>query len=96
MSEHIEVGAHTQIAECCSVRDSDHGMKRGLSIRDQPVESTPVTIGRDVWIGRGVAVLRGSNIGNGAVLGANSVVLIDIPPYAVAVGVPARTIRIRT
>lgn len=56
----------------------------------------PISIGEDVWIGRGVFVGKGVSIGQGAVIGANSVVVKDIPPYAVAVGAPARVIKYRT
>ncbi|EGT0664110.1 transferase [Citrobacter werkmanii] len=52
-------------------------------------------IGHDVWIGTGVTVLRGVRIGNGAIIGANAVVTKDIPDFCVAVGVPARVIKIR-
>jgi acetyltransferase-like isoleucine patch superfamily enzyme len=95
-SNQIVVGHDTQVAEFSSIRDSDHGLGREGLIRDHPVESTPVRIGSDVWIGRGVAVLRGSTIGDGAVLGANCVVRGEIPPFTIAVGVPARAIRVRT
>lgn len=54
-----------------------------------------ITIGNDVWIGRGCAVLKGTSIGEGVVIGANSVVTSDIPPYAIACGVPARITRYR-
>jgi acetyltransferase-like isoleucine patch superfamily enzyme len=49
-----------------------------------------IVIGNDVWIGHGVTLLSGINIGNGAVIGAESVVTKDIPPYAIAVGNPAQ------
>lgn len=53
-------------------------------------------IGNDVWIGRGVTILAGcKNIGNGAVIGAESVVTKDIPAYAVVVGNPAKVIKYR-
>ena len=52
-------------------------------------------IGHDVWIGSNVLVLRGVRIGNGAVIGAGAVVCRDIPPYSIAVGVPARVIKPR-
>jgi hypothetical protein len=55
----------------------------------------PTDIGSDVWLGDGVVVLAGKAIGHGAVVGANAVVTTDIPPYAVAVGVPARVIKLR-
>ena len=54
-----------------------------------------VTLGNDVWIGHGAIVLPGVSIGTGAAIGAGAVVTKDIPPFAVAVGVPARVIRYR-
>lgn len=54
-----------------------------------------VTIGHDVWIGHGAIVLPGATIGTGAAIGAGAVVSRDIPPFAVAVGAPARPIRER-
>lgn len=54
-----------------------------------------VIIGHDVWIGENVTIMGGVRIGNGAVIGANTVVAKDIPPYAIAVGNPARIIKYR-
>lgn len=54
-----------------------------------------VVIGHDVWIGRGVMIMGGVKIGNGAIIGANAVVAKNIPPYAIAVGNPARVIKYR-
>ena len=53
------------------------------------------TVGNDVWIGCGANVLSGVVIGDGAVIGAGALVNKDIPPYAIAVGVPARVIKYR-
>lgn len=50
------------------------------------------TIGDDVTVGVGARILGPVRIGDGAVIGANAVVLIDVPPRAVAVGVPARLV----
>lgn len=55
----------------------------------------PVEIGNDVWIGDGVFIKNGVKIGDGAILGARAVVTKDIPPYAVAVGCPAKVIKYR-
>lgn len=54
-----------------------------------------VTIGHAVWIGDSVVILSGVSVGNGAVVGAGSIVTKSIPPYAIAVGNPARVLRKR-
>lgn len=54
-----------------------------------------VQIGNDVWIGRSAIVLAGVMVGDGAVIGAGSVVTKDVQPYAVVAGNPARIIRYR-
>lgn len=59
---------------------------------DRPIRTQ---IGNDCWIATGVYIKNGINIGDGAVIGARSVVTKDIPPYAIAVGSPARVIRFR-
>lgn len=48
-----------------------------------------------MWIGHGSKILSGVSIGDGAIIGANSLVVKDIPPYAVAVGSPAEVIKYR-
>jgi acetyltransferase-like isoleucine patch superfamily enzyme len=52
-------------------------------------------IGHEAYIGAGAFVKRGVTIGDGAVIGARSVVTKDIPPYAIAIGSPARVVRLR-
>lgn len=52
-------------------------------------------IGNDVFIGANVTILDGITIGDGAVIGASAVVSKDIPPYAIAVAVPAKVIKYR-
>jgi tetrahydrodipicolinate N-succinyltransferase len=77
---------------------TDSSWKRVLGIGDglAPVpESEYTIIGNDVWLGAKVNIIRGVKIGDGAVIGANSLVLHDIPPYAIAVGSPARVIKYR-
>ena len=54
-----------------------------------------IVIGNDVWIGYEAVVMAGVRIGDGAVIGAGAVVTKDIPPYAIAVGIPARVIKYR-
>lgn len=54
-----------------------------------------ITIGHDTWIGHGAVIMPGVTIGNGAIIGSNAVVTRDVPPYAIAVGVPAKVIKRR-
>lgn len=54
-----------------------------FSDREQYDQFPPVIIGNDVWIGANTTVLNGVKIGDGAVVGANSVVTKDVPPYAI-------------
>ncbi len=61
---------------------------------DLPLKGDTV-IGNDVWIGQNVTFLPGVNVGDGAVIGLNSTVTHDIPPYTIAAGNPARVIRSR-
>ena len=52
-----------------------------------------VTIEDDAWIGAGAIILPGTRIGSGAVVGAGSVVIKDIPPWTIAYGVPCKPIK---
>jgi len=64
-------------------------------IKGFPSSHGDVNIGNDVWIGLGATILSGVTIGDGAVVGAKAVVTGDVPPYAVAVGNPARIVKMR-
>jgi serine acetyltransferase len=94
VEDSVSIEDRAQIGEHCSIRDHEHDAS-ARSMHEAPVVCSPVNIGADSWIGRGVAVLKGSCIGAGAVIGANAVVRGHIPQGAVAVGIPARVIRIR-
>lgn len=60
-----------------------------------PSKNGKVIIGNDVWIGRDVTILPSVEIGDGAIIGTGAVVNKNIPPYAIAVGVPAKVIKYR-
>lgn len=57
------------------------------------LEEAPVRIGNDVWIGCLAVVLKGVTIGEGAIVGAGSVVSKDVPPFTIVAGNPARIVR---
>ncbi len=66
------------------------GVPRTLEIiKEEPI------IGNDVWIGANAIIARGVTIGDGAIIGANSLVLQDVPPYAIVGGSPAKIIKYR-
>lgn len=54
-----------------------------------------IEIGNDVWIGEGAFIRQGVKIGDGAIIGARSIILSDVPPYAIVAGMPARVLRYR-
>ena len=91
-TEYVSIGDDTLIGEYVSIRDGNHGILASALIRLQPLDSTPIQIGRDVWIGRGCCILRGVAIGDGAVIGANSVVTRNVSSGSINAGVPAKPI----
>lgn len=92
----IEIGKGVMLAANCALYPHNHGMVEGESMQEQPLESKgPIIIEDHCWLGTGVVVMGGVRIGQGAVIGAGSVVINDIPAMAIAVGAPARVIRTR-
>jgi acetyltransferase-like isoleucine patch superfamily enzyme len=94
----VEIGHRVLIASRVYICDHSHGgttaADLALAPNDRPVVSKgPVIIEDDVWLGEGVAVMPNVRIGRCSIIGANSVVTRDIPPYSVAAGAPARVIR---
>lgn len=96
-TNHLYIGKHCLFAARCYVGGAQHNFKRkDVPIGQQPMDDKGgVRIENDVWLGAHVIVNDGVTIGQGAVIGAGSVVTRDIPPYAVAVGSPARVIKKR-
>lgn len=92
----IKIGSNTNIAAQCYIVDMDHGIKKGELICKQPNTVAPIEIGSGVWIAAGCKILKGSRIGDGAVIGAASVVKGEIPENAIAVGAIAKVIKYRT
>jgi len=92
----VSIGARALIAAYCYVIGGDHDFSDpARSVLDQTRVSAGVTIGEGAWLGAGAKILDGVTVGDGAVVGAAAVVREDVPPRAVAVGIPARIVSTR-
>lgn len=91
----VEIGDGVQIAAQCYIIDMDHGIKKDCPIRTQANTVQPIKIEQEAWIAAGCQILKGSHIGDGAVIGAGSVVKGEIPDNAIAVGAPAKVKKYR-
>ena len=93
--ELVEIGDHCMFANGCFVTDSNHR----FDDPDKPItwqgfrSKGPTRIGDNVWCGANVVVTSGVTIGERSVIGANSVVTQDIPPFSIAAGAPAKVLR---
>ncbi|MBP5405356.1 MAG: Vat family streptogramin A O-acetyltransferase [Clostridia bacterium] len=72
-----------------------HGWEKSAPKNEELPLKGDTVIGNDVWIGQNVTILPGVHVGDGAIIGANSVVSKDVPPYAVVGGNPIKLIRKR-
>lgn len=102
----VKIGNFCSIARNVSFQEYEHIYKRISSYFvnqnvfgetwDKDIQSSgDIIVENDVWIGTQCVILSGVKISNGAVIGANSVVTKDIPPYAIAVGSPAKVVKYR-
>lgn len=89
----IKIGQDCLIASHTGIYANDHGFADPTrKMREQPSTYKGIVIEDDCWLGSGVRVLDGVTIGRGSVIGAGAVVTKNIPPYSIAVGVPAKVI----
>jgi len=97
----VTIGNYCSIANNISIGQGEHDISNistSSFFYDDAYEQLTqkeCRIGNDVWIGVDSIILRGVSIGNGAVVGANSVVTKDVPPFSIVVGSPARVIKYR-
>lgn len=90
-------GDNVMMAPDCIIYVRNHESSRlDIPMCEQgSTEERPVVIGNDVWIGGRVIILPGVKIGDGAIIGAGSVVTKDVSEYDVVAGNPARVIKNR-
>ncbi len=104
---HSAIGKFCAISWDCSINAVSHPYARltisafpyvphvGRFVAERHQEHRFVDVGHDVWLGANSVILPGIRVGNGAVIGAGSVVTRDVPDYAVVAGVPARLLKYR-
>jgi len=90
----VTIGDSVLIARGVYISDHDHRRKNGETLHRDVGATAAVAIGEGAWLGQSCCVLPGVSIGAGAVIGANSVVTHDVPPGGVAVGAPARLLKV--
>lgn len=96
-----KIGRYVSIGNFVSIGNGEHDLKRistaSLFYDDgyEVLTRGSCTIEADVWIGVDAIIRRGVHLGHGCVVGANSFVNMDIPPFAIAVGSPARVVGYR-
>ena len=99
--DHVEIGDGCLLASHIYISDNSHGRYEG-GINDSSPDITPdhreyitspVKIGKNVWIGEGVIIMPGVTIGDGCIIGAHSIVNKDIPAASIAVGAPAMVVK---
>ncbi|MDT2761848.1 CatB-related O-acetyltransferase [Aerococcus urinaeequi] len=102
MINNASIGNYCSIGPGVKIGQGDHSkdfittyQSISKKLIDHSLNSTKSVLGSDVWVGANAVILQNVNIGNGAIIGANSVVTKDIPDYAIAVGVPAKIIKYR-
>jgi len=93
--ELVEIGEHCMFANGCFISDGSHRFDdphkpipwQGFTTKG------PTRIGDNVWCGAHAVITSGVTIGERSVIGANSVVTADVPPFSIAAGAPARVLR---
>lgn len=92
----VKIGHYVAIGQNVRFHSENHDFhEKNKMICEQGVTNKGIVVGNDVWIGAGVVILDGVHVGNGAVIGANTLVNKDIPEYAVAVGNPVKIVDYR-
>jgi acetyltransferase-like isoleucine patch superfamily enzyme len=88
----VVIGCHSRIANGAKIYAFNHGMDPARLIKEQPVTSSGIQIGKDVWIGANACITDNVTIGSYSVIGMGAIVTRDVPDWAIMGGVPARVL----
>lgn len=91
----ILIGSDATFGPDCMLTSSNYGSAPDKLVTDQKTAEKDIIIGDGVWLGAKTVVTAGVVIGDGCIVGAGSVVTRDLPPGAIAAGVPARVVKFR-
>ena len=92
----VTIGEDVLIGQGVRFHSENHVIARtDVPMKSQGVTNRGIVVEDDVWLGSGVILLDGVRVGHGAVVAAGSVVNRDVPPYAIAGGVPAQILKYR-
>jgi|MudIll2142460700_1097286.scaffolds.fasta_scaffold135459_2 acetyltransferase-like isoleucine patch superfamily enzyme len=105
--EDVRIGDHVFVAHNVTITDTNshqldaaerathyqRTVVEGLPFEKGSIKTAPIVIGDHAWINFNVAILKGVTVGEGAIIGAGSVVTKDVPPYVLCAGNPAHVIR---
>ena len=98
----VSIGKEVMFGPAVTIVSGDHRidvigkyMREITDAEKRPEDDLDVVIEDDVWVGTGAIILKGVTVGRGAVVAAGALVTKDVPPYAIAGGVPARVIKMR-
>ena len=103
----VQIGNHVFVAHNVTITDTNshqtdaeeraahyqRTVVEGRPFEKGTIKTAPVVIGDHAWINFNVAILKGVTVGEGAIIGAGSVVTKDVPPYVLCAGNPAHVIR---
>lgn len=96
--DNIIIEDNVLIASFVFISDINHGSNSISDIETPPINRKLTSRGgikicKNVWIGEKVSILGGVTIGENSIIGAGAVVTKDIPPYSIAIGIPAKVIK---
>ena len=96
ISHNVKIGMRSHPTKLFSTSPNLYIKEKGICVDNYfSDDDTKTVISHDVYIGANAIIMAGVNVGQGAVIGAGSIVMEDVPPYSVVVGIPGQVIKYR-